>query len=251
MAARSRVEATARLKALAFLESVRVDVRSRKTQDRVALLAAKQYDLAADVARIALANKASAVLRRVGVALRDGRLTADLKDREALQRIVGEGLTDARADLMLTNAVRTAYHAGRYEQQRRDPTRQYLIYRTMGDDRVRPGHARLDGTMLAKSDKFWNEHYPPNGHNCRCRVDGLTQVQYDELKGKAGVRTKAPKEKRVRVRDKLTGRASWQPETVDSGWAVLPNDPQRQSLLVERAIARVQSWEPPLASSAS
>lgn len=244
MPARSRVEATAAKKALAFLASVRLNVRDRKVQDRVKLLAAQAFDEAAFIARIGLAGKASAVLRRVGAALRDGRLTADLKDREALKRIVGEGLSDARADLMLTNAVRTAYHAGRYEQQKRDTKRPYLLYRTMGDDRVRPGHRKLDGVLLPKSDRFWAEHYPPNGHNCRCRVDGKTSAEAEKLAGQEGIKTSAPKERRVRVRDKITGKSAWQPETVDPGWSHLPNDPKRLAQLVERSIARVEQWQP-------
>ena len=46
-----------------------------------------------------------------------------------------------------------------------------LIYRTAGDDRVRPAHAALDGIIKPIDDVFWNSNYPPNGWGCRCDVD--------------------------------------------------------------------------------
>lgn len=52
-------------------------------------------------------------------------------------------------------------------------------YVTFGDDRVRAGHAELDGVKLPKDDAFWNLHYPPNGWNCRCTVISL----FDEPEG--------------------------------------------------------------------
>ncbi len=46
-----------------------------------------------------------------------------------------------------------------------------LIYQTAGDDRVRPTHVALDGTVKPINDSFWLTNYPPNGWNCRCDVD--------------------------------------------------------------------------------
>lgn len=46
----------------------------------------------------------------------------------------------------------------------------YLEYRTVGDDRVRPEHAQLDGLILKSTDPLWNRIYPPNAWNCRCTV---------------------------------------------------------------------------------
>lgn len=45
-----------------------------------------------------------------------------------------------------------------------------LEYRAVNDKRSRPEHARLDGTILPITHKFWNKHYPPNGWGCRCSV---------------------------------------------------------------------------------
>ena len=40
----------------------------------------------------------------------------------------------------------------------------------MGDGRVRPEHAAMDGITRPVNDSFWKKYYPPNGWNCRCTV---------------------------------------------------------------------------------
>lgn len=47
----------------------------------------------------------------------------------------------------------------------------YLRYSTVGDDRVRPDHQRLDGVEKHVNDNFWKTHFPPNGWGCRCDVE--------------------------------------------------------------------------------
>lgn len=45
-----------------------------------------------------------------------------------------------------------------------------LTYHTVGDGRVRPEHASLDGVTRPINDSFWKKYFPPNGWNCRCTV---------------------------------------------------------------------------------
>lgn len=45
-----------------------------------------------------------------------------------------------------------------------------LVYRTVGDGRVRPEHAVLNGVIKPIDDPFWRTYYPPNGWRCRCTV---------------------------------------------------------------------------------
>ena len=45
-----------------------------------------------------------------------------------------------------------------------------LVYRTVGDSRVRPEHATLNGVVKPIDDPFWKAYYPPNGWRCRCTV---------------------------------------------------------------------------------
>lgn len=45
-----------------------------------------------------------------------------------------------------------------------------LEYRTVGDQRVRDEHDKLEGVIKPINDSFWDSHYPPNGWRCRCSV---------------------------------------------------------------------------------
>jgi SPP1 gp7 family putative phage head morphogenesis protein len=45
-----------------------------------------------------------------------------------------------------------------------------LEYVTIGDDRVRPSHADLDGLKASVDDPIWNRIFPQNGWGCRCTV---------------------------------------------------------------------------------
>lgn len=47
---------------------------------------------------------------------------------------------------------------------------EYLEFSTVGDDRVRPEHAALDGLTYPKNHPIWNRMYPPLAWNCRCTV---------------------------------------------------------------------------------
>jgi len=45
-----------------------------------------------------------------------------------------------------------------------------LQYQTVGDKRVRPTHAKLDGITKPVNSQFWDVYFPPNGWRCRCTV---------------------------------------------------------------------------------
>lgn len=47
----------------------------------------------------------------------------------------------------------------------------FLKYTTVGDKRVRPDHAVLDGVIKSVDDPFWNTFMPANGFRCRCTVE--------------------------------------------------------------------------------
>jgi SPP1 gp7 family putative phage head morphogenesis protein len=71
-----------------------------------------------------------------------------------------------------TNAGK-AYNAGRLEQMKEPGLMDalpYWQYWTVGDLRVRPAHAVLDGFCARAIDPVWLKIYPPSGFNCRCSV---------------------------------------------------------------------------------
>lgn len=237
---KTQAKQTAERKAQEFLRSVRSEVLTQKERDRLAILAAEQYDAAAYCARIAVGDKARKVLNRVIKANKDGQLFGNQLDRKRLQEIVGEALTNYRADLTMRNLLATAYNAGRYEQQMGDRTRQFLYYRTMRDSHVRPSHRVLDGILRPKSDPIWKEIYPPNGHACRCRVDAVKKSELKALKDSGEPINTSPKLRRIKTLDKVTGEVEKVLEGIDPGWQHKPNDPRRLAQLVQRAIYILQ-----------
>lgn len=58
-----------------------------------------------------------------------------------------------------------------------------LEYQTIGDARVRPEHAALDGITRKVDDEFWGKFMPPNGWGCRCTVLRKSGDSETSLKG--------------------------------------------------------------------
>lgn len=76
--------------------------------------------------------------------------------------------------------TQSAYAAGRWEQSERiaelNPgTKYYWRYITVGDHRVRPAHRAWHGIILPRDHIFWRTHFPPNGFNCRCHAQLVTE----------------------------------------------------------------------------
>lgn len=71
-----------------------------------------------------------------------------------------------------------AFMAARYEQlidsRERYP---YWRYRAVMDLNTRPSHAKLNNLIFHHSDPIWNVIFPPNGFNCRCRVEFISEEQ--------------------------------------------------------------------------
>lgn len=86
------------------------------------------------------------------------------------KRIVRE----SRLKTIFRTNMASSYQAGRYRQLRDDvEDYPYWRYITMEDAAVRPAHAELHGKVFRWDDPFWQTHFPPNGFNCRCEVEGL------------------------------------------------------------------------------
>lgn len=81
-----------------------------------------------------------------------------------------------RAEYNFVNA--SASMAAKWEQFEDEKERYHLQYRTVGDERVREDHARMDRITLPVDDPFWNTYYPPNGWGCRCSVIQVRKSKY-------------------------------------------------------------------------
>ncbi|MCI6642923.1 MAG: hypothetical protein MSH18_01795 [Bacteroidales bacterium] len=73
-----------------------------------------------------------------------------------------------------------AYLSFLYRSYEKDGDRYLLQYRTVGDERVRQEHASLNRVTLPLSSSFWDEHFPPNGWNCRCSVVQVRKGKHPE-----------------------------------------------------------------------
>lgn len=83
-------------------------------------------------------------------------------------------------DTAFNTAMQKAYSAGRLVQMREPhmvDAMPFWQYWTVGDLRVRPEHAVLDGFVARAIDPVWVKIYPPSGFNCRCSV---VPIQEDE-----------------------------------------------------------------------
>ena len=75
-----------------------------------------------------------------------------------------------------------ALSRGRWQAiERRALSRPWLRYVSILDERTRPDHARWHGTVLRWDHPFWQAHYPPNGWNCRCTVQQLSDRDLDRF----------------------------------------------------------------------
>ena len=82
----------------------------------------------------------------------------------------------ARAEHTLRIQGFQAYAVARHQQQVSTVgSHPYWMYETVGDNRVRAGHAALDGKVLRADDPWWKTHYPPWDWGCRCIVIALDE----------------------------------------------------------------------------
>ncbi|MEX2450919.1 MAG: PBECR2 nuclease fold domain-containing protein [Rhodospirillales bacterium] len=113
--------------------------------------------------------------------------------------------------------MRTSYAAGRWDRiERVKKARPFLRYVSVLDDRTRPEHRAWHGTVLPVDHPFWRTHNPPNGWNCRCTVQQLSQRDLD----RRGETVSDPPPLNVRkVVDNRNDRAVDLPRGIDLGFS--------------------------------
>lgn len=78
----------------------------------------------------------------------------------------------------LQTAMNSAYHGSRFNRLQ-DPSIKGLYpayqYKTRKDAKVREEHRALDDKIFYADDEIWKSILPPNGWNCRCYYDPLSQ----------------------------------------------------------------------------
>lgn len=85
-----------------------------------------------------------------------------------------------RLESMYRTQSQIAYNAGRWQALQTPAIQEVLWgyeYNTVGDDRVRPSHAAMDGKKYPKDSPVWDTWTPPAGFGCRCT---LLEIFVDE-----------------------------------------------------------------------
>lgn len=89
----------------------------------------------------------------------------------------------ARSLIIARHWTGKAYNSGQAQQLDNHlaafPFRKRL---SVGDGAVRPSHAALSGLILPADSPFWNTHTPPDAHNCRCMIVGVTRAAMQRKK---------------------------------------------------------------------
>jgi SPP1 gp7 family putative phage head morphogenesis protein len=111
-----------------------------------------------------------------------------------------------RTAVIYNTNLRMAYSAGRWAQiQKVKSGRPYLRYVAVQDRRTRHLHREWHNTVLPVDDPWWDNHYPPNGWNCRCTVMSLSQRDIDS--GRYKLSPKAPDDPKVEKIVHVNGQA--------------------------------------------
>jgi SPP1 gp7 family putative phage head morphogenesis protein len=162
---------------------------------------AQEHALAFTVAKLMEIDLLGKVQDSIQKAIDDGTTLETFKknvkptmDESGWTSYVKPETKPSRLRLIYETNMRTARASGQADRvQRTKESLPYLKYE-LGPSKVhREEHAAWEGLILPVDDPFWEEHYPPNGYRCKCRVRQITKYEAD----KSGGPDTAPEEERV------------------------------------------------------
>lgn len=157
----------------------RLRKKAALTSDQFDRLQVKYRSLAFRIAKVNNAGAVQHVRDVITRGIRDGRTFAQIRD-ELLRIFDVKGIPRpflSRLRFAFEEQTRQAYSDARDETLDDDEmaaTFPFWQYRTLGDRRVRPEHAALDGKVFRVSDGSVARFRPPWDFNCRCQRMPLT-----------------------------------------------------------------------------
>lgn len=184
---RSQITAPLRFARGAYAETVDVLRRRLKMSPKALKELSDAYE--AEAVRVLSTASASAekALQTALVEITEEGLTVRQGTAKLRQVFVNKGISPRNSftlEAIFRTQTQLGYSAGQWMQEQ-DPAIQEILwgykYVTVGDTRVRPNHAAIDGVTLPKDDPFWEENRPPNGWACRCQAIPL----YEETRKKS------------------------------------------------------------------
>ena len=124
--------------------------------------------------------------------------------------------------------LRAARAAGQWDRaQRTKTTHPCFLYELGPGEEDCDRHAAWAGTLLPVDDPWWDDHFPPNGWDCECRV---RQVSRAEAERRGGPTPRPPRsaEKMINPR---TGMQFEVDEGLDPAWASNPGKFRGRTLM--------------------
>ena len=82
-----------------------------------------------------------------------------------------------RLKTIFNTNMRVAYNVQRHKSMSGLSAATYWRYVSVLLSNTRDDHRSMHGKVLHRNDSFWQINYPPNGWNCKCKVQALTKKQ--------------------------------------------------------------------------
>ena len=140
-------------------------------------LNARQY--ATTVSGLASLDQIKTVINLSNKAIESG---STFQDFQKAVKEAGIELSPHHLDNIFRTNIQNAYAHGIWTQQQENKAnRPYLRYSSLNDGRTRPSHLALNNIVRHIDDSFWDTHFVPNGFNCRCAIDAITESQAKRL----------------------------------------------------------------------
>lgn len=131
------------------------------------------------VANLETLRQVQMVQKSLENAMDEGLSFKEWKDN--LDTDVLRQLSEARLETVYRTNVNNVYNqSARYNAITSNVT-PYLMYTAVGDERTRPEHLELDGTIKRADSVFWDSHTPPLGFNCRCGTVPLSKEDAEDM----------------------------------------------------------------------
>jgi SPP1 gp7 family putative phage head morphogenesis protein len=130
-----------------------------------------------------------------------------------------------RQAVIFNTNLRMAYATGRWAQIKRLADRRpYLRYVAVMDDRTRPLHRAWHDLVLRWDHPFWETHFPPNGWNCRCSIQQLSERDLTRLNLKVAPHAPASSDVARSIKTPDGIKYVLVPKGIDPGFAYNPGE---------------------------
>lgn len=214
--------------AIAYFQAKLINVPTYRWDD----IWQEEHDIAFMVAGAMSAELLQDLRQIVEAAIAEGMTRQEF--RKQFDQIVARtgwaynGSRNWRTDVIYGTNLRTAYAAGRYQQQT-DPdvirSRPFWMW-MHGDSRLpRPLHKALHRKVFRFDDPFWQTMYPPCGFGCKCRV--VTLSERDVKRRNLNVDSAPAIGTTILVTDPETQRQTAVKVEADPGFAYVPGQSRK------------------------